>query len=268
MGTNVMLLLAVLAALMSACSTLPEFPLVRQDEAWGTDRSKDLARLARDIEANGESETALTLYREAVASSGNTPAAYVRLGDAYLRASKLASAIEAYRIALAKDSDNADALLGLGSALAQQGALEKGLDALAKAAPRVNTGAAYNRLGVAQTMAGRFAEAEASFERGRAIAWDDLDIATNLALAAALAGETDKAAELARKVTQLPAEPRHRRNLVIVLGLIGWSADEARSFAPNELSQRDFEALLARAATIRKITDPKARARALGTMRG
>ena len=82
--------------------------------------------------------------------------------------------VKAYRAALAKDPDDADALLGLGTAYARQGAVEKGLVALTKAAPHVNTGAAYNRLGVAQTIAGQFSEAQATFEKGLAVAPDDI----------------------------------------------------------------------------------------------
>src|SRR5262249_9296553 len=148
------------------------------------------------------------------------PAANVRLGDAYLRAKKLQGAIQAYRAALAKDANDADALLGLGTALTRQGAAEKGLAALAKAAPHVNTGAAYNRLGVAQTIAGQFSDAQATFEKGLAIQPDDLDIATNLALAAALAGQSDRASELTEKIARSPTvQPAHRRDLVIVLGI-------------------------------------------------
>ncbi len=257
----------VLLAGLAGCATLPDSLAVKNSQEPGTDRSQELIQLARDIEANGGDETALALYREAVAQSGRTPAAYVQLGDAYLRAKKLAGAIQAYRAALAKDPDDADALLGLGTAYARQGAVEKGLVALTKAAPHVNTGAAYNRLGVAQTIAGRFSEAQATFEKGLAVAPDDLDIATNLALAAALAGQSARAAELTGEIAQSPAvQPLHRRNLVIVLGIIGRSAGDARTVAPPELSQGEFEELFGRAASIRRIADPKARARALGTM--
>jgi Flp pilus assembly protein TadD len=281
MRVSSLLTLALLAGCAGCATSLPDSPVAKKPDSLvakkddatngeaGQDVGKSLVELADDIEAHGSSETALSLYRQAVAASGNAPAANVRLGDAYLRVNKTAPAIEAYRAALARDPDNADAQLGLGAALAQQGTPEKGLPALIKAAPRVDTGAAYNRLGVVQTMLGRFADAEASFDKGRAIAPDDLDIATNLALAAALAGETDKAAGLADEIAQsAAAESRHRRNLVIVLGLIGRSGAEARAVAPRELSQRELDALLSRAGSIRGIADPKVRAKALGTMRG
>jgi Tfp pilus assembly protein PilF len=246
-----------------------EAPAVKNSQHASTDRAEELVHLARDIEANGGGETALALYREAVAVAGQTPAAYVRLGDAYLRAKKLDRAIQVYRAALAKDPEDADALLGLGTALTRQGAAEKGLAALAKAAPHVNTSAAYNRLGVAQTIAGQFSDAQATFEKALAIQSDDLDIATNLALAAALAGESQRAAELTDEIARSPAvQPVHRRDLVIVLGIIGRSADDARTVAPPDLSQGEFEKLFDRATSIRRISDPKTRARVLGTMQG
>jgi Flp pilus assembly protein TadD len=252
----------LLIAGLAGCTTLP-------GSDGGEDKSVELGRLAHDVETNGGGETAFALYREAVAVSGSAPAAYVRLGDAYLRASKISQAIEAYRAALAKDPDNAEAQLGLGTALLRQGALERGLATLAKAAPIVNTGAAYNRLGVAQTMAGRFAEAQATFEKGLDVEPNDPDIATNLALAAALAGDSEKAATLTDAIVQYHGvKPAHRRNLVIVLGLIGKSSQDARTVAPADLSQREFDALFGRAASLRNIADPKARARALGTMQG
>jgi Flp pilus assembly protein TadD len=228
----------------------------------------DLGRLASDVEAH-DTETALMLYREAVEASGKSASAYVRLGDACLRAKKFTQAIEAYHQALDREPNDPNAQLGLGTALVQQGSLERGLAALIKAAPLVNTGAAYNRLGVAQTMAGRFPEAEATFLKGRKVAPDDLDIATNLALAAALAGDPETAASLANEIANsLDVKPIHRRNLVIVLGVIGKSMGDARAVAPADLSQSDLQALFTRAESIRRTTDPKARAHILGTMQG
>jgi len=267
MAVNLRIL--VLLASLAGCTALSGPPVAKRSEQPGTDRAEELVHLARDIEANGGGETALALYREAVSLSGDSPAANVRLGDAYLRARKFDGAVQAYRAALAKDADDADALLGLGTALTRMGAAEKGLAALAKAAPHVNTGAAYNRLGVAQTIAGRFSDAQASFEKALAVQPDDLDIATNLALTAALAGQSEKASELANKIARSKTvQPVHRRNLVIVLGIIGRSADDARTVAPADLSQGEFEKLFGRAASIRRIADPKTRARVLGTMQG
>ena len=108
---------------------------------------------------------------------------------------------------------------------------------LAKAAPIIKTMAAYNRLGLAQTLTGQFAQARQSFDAASALAPDDLDIRTNLALAAALEGQETKAIDVARSVVSSPgAPPRHRRNLMIVYGLLGL-VDEGRAAAPKGFRQ-------------------------------
>ncbi len=282
MRVHTIFVLVLLSVLASGCANLPVPEAAnggsnKADQAGDADKSdgqvadvnksESLVRLADDIEAHGGNDTALKLYQQAVAVSGNAPDANVRLGDAYMRADQIKPAIEAYRAALIKEPSDDNALLGLGAALVRRGLLDEGLADLAKAAPSLNTGMAYNRLGVAQIMAGHFADAQDSFEKGRAVAPDDLDIATNLALAAALAGDADKAATLAHEIAQSPAaEERHRRDLVVVLGLIGRSGDEMRAVAP-ELSQHEFAALLKHAEAIRGMKDPKTRAKALGMMR-
>jgi Flp pilus assembly protein TadD len=224
-----------------------------------------LTRVASDVEAQGQIVAALPIYEQAAAAS-NDPKAQVRLGDAYTRAGKTDQAIKAYRAALAVAPDNPDALLGLGSALVKAGDADGAVVALAKAAPIVNTMTAYNRLGVAQTQTGQFAQAHQSFDAASALAPDDLDIRINVALAAALEGQETKAIDVARSVVTSPgAQARHRRNLMIVYGLLGL-VDEGRAAAPKELSANEAKKLLARAMAIRAISDAKARAKALGTI--
>ena len=225
-----------------------------------------LMRVASDIEAQGQMAAALPIYERAAAASSSDATAQLRLGDAYTRAGKTDQAIQAYRAALAVAPDNPDALLGLGSALVKAGDADGAVVALAKVAPIVNTMTAYNRLGVAQTLTGQFAQAHQSFDAASALAPDDLDIRTNLALAAALEGQETKAIDAARAVVTSPgAEARHRRNLMIVFGLLG-RTDEGRAAAPKELSAAEVKKLLARATAIRAISDAKARAKALGTI--
>ena len=226
-----------------------------------------MTRVAADIEAHGQIAAALPIYERAAAASKDATA-QVRLGDAYTRAGKTDQAIQAYRAALAVAPDNPDALLELGSALVKTGDADGAVVALAKAAPIVNTMTAYNRLGVAQTLTGLFAQAHQSFDAASALAPDDLDIRTNLALAAALDGQEAKAIDATRAVVTAPgAEARHRRNLVIVFGLLG-RPDEGRAAAPNQLSADEVKNLLTHATAIRAISDAKARAKALGTILG
>jgi Flp pilus assembly protein TadD len=262
---TILLLTGVAGCASLSNSTIP--PDIPPDATSTNDKFDALIRMAHDVEMQGSEDTALVLYRQAVMVSGHAPAAYVQLGDACVRARKFIEATEAYRAALATDPHNAAAQLGLGTVLVQRGNFENGVTELAKAAPLVNTGAAYNRLGVAQTMAGEFSKAQEAFEKGLGVAPDDIDITTNLALAAALAGDVDKAARLADRIATSPAaKSLHRRNLVIVFGIIGKSSRDAKTVAPKDLSQSAFDALFKRAASIRTITDPIARAHALGAI--
>jgi Flp pilus assembly protein TadD len=253
--------LMLAAALLTACANGPDSEVA----ASKIDPGDGLLRLAADIEAHGQDAAALSLYQRAATASGATPRAYVQLGDASLRAGQIGPAINAYRTALSKAPDDAEALFGLGSALIRQGKAEEALDALAQAAPIVKTAAAYDRLGIAQTLAGRLPEAQASFESGLALAPNDLD---NWALAAALDGKDNAAVEKMRQVVQSPAaDVRHRRNFVVLLGIIG-RTEEARAAAPVGVSPRELRGLLDRAASIRAMATIKARAKALGTIAG
>jgi Flp pilus assembly protein TadD len=227
-------------------------------------RNASLNTIASDLETHGENETALALYRQAVTASPDDPDANIQYGDACMRAGKTATAIAAYRTALGKSPESAEAEFGLGSALVKQGDLKQGLALLAKAAPQVNSAAAYNRLAIAQMLAGEPKAAEASFASAKALTPSDLDIGTNLALAAALANQKDAALAAVKEVAASPAaEPRQRRDLVMVLGLLGRDS-EARQIGAAGLSQHELHALLARAKSIRVLSDPTARAKALG----
>jgi Flp pilus assembly protein TadD len=248
--------------LLAGCSTQSLLDAAASTEKPDQD---GLTRVASDVEAQGQIVAALPIYEQAAAGSSD-PKAQVRLGDAYTRAGKTDQAIKAYRTALAMVPDNPDALLGLGSALLKAGDAEGAVAPLAKVAPIIKTMAAYNRLGLAQTLTGQFAQAHESFDAASALAPDDLDIRTNLALAAALEGQETKAIDVARSVVTSPgAQARHRRNLMIVYGLLGL-VDEGRAAAPKGLSANEAKKLLARATAIRAISDAKARAKALGTI--
>jgi Flp pilus assembly protein TadD len=231
-------------------------------------RGSRLLQLAAEVEARGDTTAALALYRQAAAVPGDALVANIRLGDAYARTDNFTRAIEAYRAALATDPNSGEALLGLGTALIRTNNINGGLAALGRAAPIVDTAIAYNRLGLAQTSAGRMREAIASLERAVALSPKDLDFRINLALAMALDGRDDTAIGLAWEVGSSPkAETRHRRNLIIVLGLFGRAAD-AHGAIVGEIPQSEVQALLVRAGAIRAIKDVKARAKALGTIMG
>jgi Flp pilus assembly protein TadD len=227
-------------------------------------RASGMLRLAADFEARGENGTALPFYeRAALAGNGDT-SVQLQVGDAFLRLGHTIRAAEAYRIVLAKEAENGRALLGLGTALAKNGQVEEALPLLAKAAPIINTPTAYDRLGVAHVMMGHPREAVASFEQAHTLDDRDPDITTNLALAAAVAGQNDKAIDLLKRVNDQPgASAYHKRNLVLVLGIAGRGADAKASV--SGLSAETIQSLLDHAKSIRAISSAKEKARALGT---
>jgi tetratricopeptide (TPR) repeat protein len=146
--------------------------------AFAAAPSEGLARLAADIEAHGEIDTALGLYKRAAEEMPNA-SAYVRLDEVCARAARIDPAISAFRSALDFDPDNGDALEGLGLALVRKNALTDAIFILEKAAARDETPGIWNRLGLAQTLAGRFAASRDSLERASRLSPIDLDILSN-----------------------------------------------------------------------------------------
>ena len=190
-----------------------------------------------------------------------------KLGNAYASLKRDQDAANAYLRALDRMPGNPQAEFGLGSALVRTGQIDKGLEYLEKVAPLVNTAQAYDRLGVAHIMAGQPEEALASFEQAYSIDSKDLDILTNIALVAALLGQSGRAAELAQKVLASPyIKPYHRRNVVLILTISG-KTEAARNAAGYQLDAEATDLLIRRGEKIRTSQDPKERALALGTVR-
>lgn len=227
--------------------------------------SDNLLRIASQIEERGSIATALPLYERAATSPDADAPVYSRLADAYTKLGRYAEAEKTYRTALVKRADYGPALLGLGGILIGTGRAKEGLATLKQAAPLVNQPSAYDRLGVAHMAMGEPLEALASFEQAHSMAPGDTDIATNLALAAALSGDFDKAAGLAKEIAKAPdLKDYHRRNLVLIQAIAG--RDEDARLAGHSLNSATVEQILDQARDIGSIASPKERAIALGTI--
>jgi Flp pilus assembly protein TadD len=254
---------------LSGCQTAKSKAEAEAAQAQAASTQSDrLIKLAADIEARGENDTAIALYQRATAMPDAKPIAFVKAGEAYMRAGYPAEAAQAYRSALSKAPNDGQAMLGLGSAMMETGDVDAGIRALAQAAPIVNTSKAYNRLGVAQTFAGQVDEAQATFGQALKLEPGDLDIETNMALAAALGGNSAVAVPLIQKIAAAPnAQLHHKRNVVVVYGLLG-QADQIKAAPPTGLSSKEISTLLARARSIRAKGSMQARAKALGSIVG
>jgi Flp pilus assembly protein TadD len=246
--------------LLAACVTTGDVT----NEASLSPEAQRLLQLAGDVEARGDHNTAAALYARAAETSGSPGEAQVRLGASYLKAGNYAAAREAYAKVLTANPKDPDALLGLGTVQLRTGDIEGSVRTLEMAGPLVNTARAYNRLGAALILAGRFDAARDAFERAQAFAPNDLDTAVNIALANALSGKTDEAATAMQAIVQSPAAlPRHRANLVMVLAIAG-RVEEARKVDVPGMSQAQKQDLLARGKRVRAATNPLAKARAIG----
>src|SRR5262245_22235371 len=222
-----------------------------------------MIKLAGDVEARGDQETALALYARAAETSGNAEA-QLRLGHAQLKARNYAAASEAFGKVLASEPEHPEALLGLGTAKLKSGDHEGSVRTLAVACPLANTASACNRLGTALILVGRLDQALEAFNRAQSLAPNDLDIKVNIALTQALSGRTSEAVTAMRDVAQSPlAQARHRANLVMVLGIAG-RFDEAKTVNVPDMSPAQKQDLLARAKKVREATNPLAKARAIG----
>jgi Flp pilus assembly protein TadD len=235
----------------------------------GMEQARSLMRLAADMEARGGAEekaTALSLYEQAVTVSGNDPAVTLRLAEAYEKAGRTDSALKTYRGMIAKTPSDGAAHMGLGGMLIKMGQVENGIKQLEKGALLLNSAVAFNRLGIAYTQVGKVKEARSAFESAAKLSPHDIDIGTNLALAKALDGDYEGAVALMQEINESPnAQVRHRQNLVLVLALSG-RPDAARHAAQDSIPQKELDELIARAAKMRTLTEPKARAKALGTV--
>lgn len=255
--------LGLLAGLLAGCETTgPQTP------AAGTPEEARLVSLARDIEKRGDPGTAIALYERAAGMEQSSAVTHVRLGEARLKVRDSDGAIAAFRAALAKSPQDPQALLGLGTAQLGQGDVDGALRHLTGAAPQVNTAPAWNRLGTAYVLGGKPQEARDAFMRARTLDPKNIDIAGNVALAQALAGEHEAAIGAMRAVAQSPlAEARHRRNLIVVLALAG-RGDEALKVEAPDVTAKQKSELVAKAKKVAGIADPVARARAVGLMAG
>lgn len=252
-------LAAMLATLtMAACAADGSRPATG-DEAR-------MVKLADDLKARGDAESAAELYTRAAALSSDPVGAQIRLGQSLLETGQPERAASAFRNALNAQPESGPALLGLGTAQLQADQVEGAVRSLSVAAPKVKSSAAYNRLGTALILTGNAADAVDAFRSAARIEPANLDTQTNIALAQAIAGQAQASVATSRAVTTSPrAELRHFRNLMLVLVMAGQDAEAAAVNVPD-YPDAEKRAFLAEARKIRGIASPAGKARAIGLL--
>lgn len=251
---------------LAGCQHVPgEGGLSSADRAEAAAGSAEtLARLGDHLLTQGDVATAVALYRRAHAAAPAEPSPLIKLGSALYQLGSYREAAGAYRSVLQIDPKNGQAARGLANAHLAMNEPEQALPFLEIALAAADTPANRNSMGVALDMAGRHAEAQASYRAGLLAAPDDLDLASNLALSLALAGRHADAILLMQDIAAAPvAGRRHRQNLALVYGLAGLD-DQAAAILRADLSEGEVAASLAAIARLRAIPDSGARATAIG----
>ncbi|WP_437420817.1 tetratricopeptide repeat protein [Stutzerimonas chloritidismutans] len=243
----------LLALLLSACASQPT-----------NDSHARLMKLAQDVERRGDPASASSLYQQATQQPGATAATWQHLAKARLDSGDARGAERAYRQALELTPDDAELQLGLGTALLHLGELERAATTLASAAARLESPVAYSRLGVAEVLRGQPGAAQVAFTRAVALEPEDLDARYNLALAQALDAQPQQALATIDGLDRSPRiQPRHQRNTLLILVLSG-QAERAARLPLDNATVAERDALIAEAQRIAAISDPAAKARALG----
>ena len=253
-------------ALFSACSSTPS---QHATSASGDEAYQRLMKLASDVESRGDLGTAATLYGRAVEQPGAGFEAWLHLGNARLHSGNLQGAEQAFQKAVALQPDDPLALLGLGSAQLRLGYPQRAQPLLASASEQLPDNAqAFARLGAAEAQLGNIGAMQQAFAKARQLSPNDLDARSNLALALALNGESADALREVAGIDRAPsAKLRHQRNALLVQVLAGASG-KPDTVQLDGVSAIQRQELIAEARRIAAITDPTARAKAMGLSNG
>lgn len=237
----------------------------RVDPVASIDDVDAVLRLADNLRDRGELTYAIAMYQQA-ASKTDDPAVLVKLGRALGANGATERAAGVFRRAVSKAPDYPDALLGLGIAYLQLGEIEKSIQYLDQVVKQGDSSdiRRYSALGAAFDLAGRHAEALATYKAGLEIEPEHLDLKSNLALSHAINDRYDEAIKVMREVTEsLDAQRAHQRNMVLILALAGRDR-EAVALGVRQLGQTETQDVLAQASSARGLTNGADRARAIG----
>ena len=168
--------------------------------SMGDMRAVTESNVGTELQARGDIDEAVALYRDALERTPNDALVHSNLGTALAADGRLDEAVAAYERALAIEPDDADSHYNLGNALF-------GLDRFADAAVafreaiRIEPGhaEAHVNLGNALVELGRTAEAAEHYRRGSELRPDAVEALNNLGLLRAEAGDLDEAISLWRQ---------------------------------------------------------------------
>jgi Flp pilus assembly protein TadD len=240
---------------LSACASSSQSPVLTADAVL---RVADLTR------AEGDLVSAAGLYQKAHEIAPTDERPLIELGRTLARMGSSGAAAEAYRAALQIDGSDAEARRGLGLALLSTGQPEAAIAEFEKAIDLGDDYRLYNSIGVAYDMLGDHEAAQTYYHSALRLAPANLDITNNLGLSLVLEGRYQDGISLLEQAAADPmATPRFRQNLAFAYGLAG-DKDRARQLAERDLDPDTVERNLTYFDVLKGLGDDRTMASALG----
>jgi Flp pilus assembly protein TadD len=241
---------------LSACASADQQPTLVSADA--------IIRVADMTRSEGDLASAAGLYQKAHELSPTDPRPLVHLGQTLAKLGSASGAAQAFNAALRLDGTNTEALRGLGTALLNTGEPDAAIAQYEKALDQGEDYRLYNGIAVAYDMLGDHASAQTYYRTALQLSPDNLEVTNNLALSLALEGRYQEAIPLLQQVTADPlAMPRYRQNLAFVYGLAG-ERDRARQLAERDLDPATVERNMTYFDVLKGMGDDRTMASALG----
>ena len=254
-------LMAASALTLAACAS----PSGTSADKPGGDATS-LVSLADTTRSNGDPAAAIPLYRRAQVLDPMNAAPLIGIGESLNQLGAYSEANDAWKKALSLEPNNPDALVGFGVALTGLNQPHLAVNRFQSAVALRPTARAYNGLGVAYDMLGEPDNAQIAYRTGLSVDPSHLGLTSNLGLSFALTGRySESIAMLERAATMPGANIRHRQNLALAYGLAG-ETERAEQLARADLDEQAVLQNMAFYATLRAMTDHAQKVAALGEL--
>lgn len=227
--------------------------------------SAALVRVADSMRDAGDVAGAIPFYRRAHQLDTLQATPLVHLARALHTVGAHAEAAQTWRAALKLEPDDAEALRGYGYSLIALNKPQIAINQLRASNEIAEDLRSYNGLGVAYDMIGDSRGAQVHYRMGLQLAPENVTLLSNLGLSLALSGDFPESVNLLlRVVASAVATARHRQNLALAYGLAG-QVEKAADVARQDLDEEAVANNLAYYAILRAETDPAARFAAIGS---
>ena len=244
--------------LLTACAT------TGGQRATGQLTADTVIRLGDDALKSGDPGTAAGFYERAHQMDPARIDPLLKLGDVYARAGDAKQASGFYAAALKLEPRNFAALRGLANAELELGDASAAAANLRQAIALQPDWRAQNSLGVAEDMLGDHKSAQEAYLAGLQLSPGNLQLMNNLGLSLVVAGDYPKGISALQQVADNPASSqRMRLNLALAYGLAG-EQDKAAQVAKANLDPAKVEQNLGYYEFLRLLHNRDAIAKMLG----